>query len=290
MKKLLNISIVTVSILLTICIAILIMYYVNVNQSQKLIDNTVQHTISIDENDQKVIDWNELNSINSDIVAWLEIPNTDIDCPIVQSKTNTYYLRRGLDKSYSYAGVNFFDCSNSLDMNDDNTIIYGHNLRDNNNFGQLPNLYNSIEKVLSNKYINIYLPDKTVKYAVVGAFYTNSKPTDDNDYVFPYNITNMSDEDFEEFINELNQRFIYSSDITSDDKLLTLSTCAYEFKDERFVVVAKKINDISDFNYISNPVPRYPQKWYDRKGKTNPYSNAVQWNVGKNMGGETDGK
>lgn len=288
MKRLLKICIAVVSALLAICLVVLIMYFINVNQSQKLIDNTVRHTISVDENNQKVIDWNELSLINSDIVAWLEIPNTDIDCPIVQYENNTYYLRRGLNKSYSFAGVNFFDCNNSLDMNDDNTIIYGHNLRDNNNFGQLPRLYNSIEKVLKNKYINTYFPDKTIKYAVVGAFYTNSKPSDDNGYVFPYNVTNMSDEHFEEFIDELNQRFLYSSEIVSNDKLLMLSTCTYEFKDERFVVVAKQINDISEFNYISNPAPRYPQKWYDKKGKANPYTNAAQWNVGKV--GENDGK
>lgn len=288
MKKLLKISIAVVSALLAICLVVLIMYFINVNQSQKLIDNTVRHTVSVDENNQKVIDWNELSLINSDIVAWLEIPNTDIDYPVVQCKNNTYYLRRGLNKSYSFAGVNFFDCNNSLDMNDDNTIIYGHNLRDNNNFGQLPRLYNSIEKVLKNKYINTYFPDKTIKYAVVGAFYTNSKPEDDNGYVFPYNITNMSDACFEEFIDELNQRFLYSSEISSNDKLLMLSTCDYEFNGERFVVVAKQIGEETDLNYVSNPVPRYPQKWYEKKGKINPYGNAMQWNVGKV--GENDGK
>lgn len=175
MKRLLKTGIIIVSVLLSICLAILILYFVNVNQSQKIIENTVQQTVSVDENNQKIIDWNELSSINSNIVAWLEIPNTDIDCPIVQYENNSYYLRRGLNKNYSFAGVNFFDCNNSIKLTDDNTIIYGHNLR-NNNFGQLPKLYNSIEKVLKNKYINIYLPDNTVKYAVVGAFYTNSKP------------------------------------------------------------------------------------------------------------------
>ena len=288
MRKRLKIGIIIISILLSICLAILIMYFINVNQSQKLIDNTIRQTASVDESDQKNIDWEELKSINSDIVGWLEIPNTDIDCPVVQYKNNTYYLRKNLNKAYSYAGVNFFDCSNLLDLTDDNTIIYGHNLMDNKNFGQLPKLYCSIKQAIKNEYINIYLPDKTVKYAVVGAFYTNSKPTDDNGYVFPYNITNMSDEDFEEFINELKQRFLYSSDIDSDDKLLMLSTCAYEFWDERFVVVAKQIDEKSDICYTSNPSPRYPQKWYDRKGKTNPYANAAQWNVGK--AGEENGK
>ena len=88
-------------------------------------------------------------------------------------------------------------------------------------------------------------------------------------------------------VDEVRQRSLFTTDVDvqKDDKVLTLSTCTYELGtsiDTRFVVVARMVRDgESEAVDVSkaklNPNPHYPQAWYDRHGKTNPYKNAERW-------------
>lgn len=69
---------------------------------------------------------------NSDVVGWLQVPDTKINEPVVQTTDNEYYLRRDYKKNYSYAGCYYLDYESVLfDEGKDlpqNAIIYGHNL------------------------------------------------------------------------------------------------------------------------------------------------------------------
>ena len=73
-----------------------------------------------------------------DLVAYLSIPNTDIDDAVVQASNNDYYLRRDKYGSYDYDGCYFADYECDMANLSQNTIVYGHNLRDESRlFGQL---------------------------------------------------------------------------------------------------------------------------------------------------------
>lgn len=81
-----------------------------------------------------------------------------------------------------------------------------------------------------------------------------------------------------QYVNELDLRKFYTTgvDLTPQDKLLTISTCCYDFKNARLVVVARMQRenepDTLDTSHAQvNPEPKYPQIWYDANGKRNPF-------------------
>jgi len=82
------------------------------------------------------IDFEELLKINSDIVGWIYIANTDVNYPIMQANNNDYYLKKNIYKEYSSCGSIFLDC-NTDKFNEDNTVIYGHNLKNQKMFADL---------------------------------------------------------------------------------------------------------------------------------------------------------
>ena len=86
------------------------------------------------------------------------------------------------------------------------------------------------------------------------------------------------------FVEEIKKRSIFNTNVNvlPDDKLLTLSTCSYEFSDARLVVVARLCRENEDTTVDTseatiNPAPRYPQAWYDAKGMANPYKDDTNW-------------
>ena len=88
------------------------------------------HTKGTDGNDgkQTVVDFKALKKINPDIIAWIRIPDTSIDYPVVQGNDDSYYLTHTFKKTEYVAGAIFLDSDNNADFSDDKNIIYGHNI------------------------------------------------------------------------------------------------------------------------------------------------------------------
>ena len=89
---------------------------------------------------------------------------------------------------------------------------------------------------------------------------------------------------FNDYIRALDERKLYTTgvDINSADKLITLSTCTYEFTDARLVIIGRLLRtgettDIDTTFAVTNGSPHYPQIWYDSKGISNPYASAERW-------------
>ena len=233
---------------------------------------------------KKNINWNSLLSRNSDTVAWLKIQGV-ISTPVVRGADNDYYLRRSFDKERTYSGTCFMDFRNVYFYNDNNIILYGHNLLDGNGFQKVLNTYKESGGAEEHPIIELLTPEKDYKYLVIGSFYTNSYKSDDNGYVFPYNMTRLNSGDYSDFQKQIDLRLMYKhryTELETNDQLLMLSTCAYQFSGERFVVVARRIKDSENvnefkFDYVYNADARYPQRYYNKKGKTNPYKNTKNW-------------
>ena len=286
-KRKYNLVITFLSIVLAICIGVLLFMFGTTEFSNYKLDRIAKQYIAVvneedEQNYESIVDWDSLKSINSDVCAWIKINNTDINFPIVQCADNEYYLKHTFDKSYTYNGNPFLDYQNKIDFSDQNSIIYGHNMRDGKKFGSLLKLYDNAETAKKNSVINVYTEDEKIIFVVVGAFYTNANPADDNGYAFPYNTTAMTKGCFSDFISHLNRRFVFKADLdlTTNDNFLMLSTCAYGFRDERFVVVAKKIENVKEIEsvkYTNNVNPLYPQRYYDKRGIPNPYKGSNEW-------------
>ena len=85
---------------------------------------------NVDEKDDGLLDinWNDLKKKNEEIVAWIQIPGTKINYPVVHGSDNSFYLTHGADKQPYSSGAIFIDANAQKDFKDENTIIYGHNM------------------------------------------------------------------------------------------------------------------------------------------------------------------
>lgn len=181
--------------------------------------------------------YNELLKINKDTVGWLNVNNTKVNYPVVQYKDNEYYLNHAFDGSTNIAGWIYVDYRNNMDIIDRNTIIYGHSMiKGNHMFTSLKNVLDSTWYNNSNNTkISFSIKGKEYYYQIF-SIYTIEETSD-------YLYINFNDDyDFISFINKIEKRSIkdFNIDLTTNDKILTLSTC-YGDNSKRLVVHAKKL-------------------------------------------------
>lgn len=233
-----------------------------------------------------LVKYKQLYDINEDLRGWISIPSLEINLPVAQGENNDYYLHRNIYKKSTNYGVPFFDYRIKDFKNlPKNTVIYGHNMHyDDLIFGLLEN-YREIDGFKSAPIIECNTIYGDIKWKVYAVFITGSKSSQDNGYLFPYNFIDISDENFADYIREIDTRKFYTTgvDIYPTDRILTLSTCCYDFNDARLVVVARMLRDgesasVDTTRAVKNDNPRYPQAWYDANKKTNPYRDASNWN------------
>lgn len=120
------------------------------------------------------LDWEDLANQNEHIYAWIHIPNTKVDYPILQHPTQTdYYLERNLDHSAGLPGCIYTQNMNAKDFSDANTVVYGHNMKNGTMFKGL-HKFSEDEFFDTNRYFYIYTPEKTLVYEIYAAIqFTN---------------------------------------------------------------------------------------------------------------------
>ena len=180
------------------------------------------------------VDFKSLKNKNPDVVAWLKVNGTDIDFPVVKGTNNDFYLTHNLNKEYNKAGWIFMDYKNKLDGSDLNTVIYGHNMKNNLMFGTLKNV---LEKQWyenkENRFITFITENESAKYEIFSIY-----EIEEEEYSIKINFKN--DEQYLKWLNELKNRSIenYNVDLSVNDRILTLSTCTND-RYHRLVVHAK---------------------------------------------------
>ena len=277
------------------CAAYLIKYYVvepyknrQVAVTPTVDESDTQTTIIANKSKHVLAKYKDLLKTNSDFVGLLRISLLDKDdMKVVQCDDNEKYLTTNFNGEYSVYGTLFVDYRNSVENLDTNTIIYGHNMRDGQIFGHL-NYYKDIEnyKDYPTVRFNTIYEDGTWK--IFAAFIINIYDSQDNGYTFPYRTVNFpSDEKFLDFIEDVKSRSYYTNDsvdIKPGDKILTLSTCCYEFEDSRFVVMARRVRDgesdeVDVSKAVINNNQKFPQAWYDANGGENPFVDSKRFTL-----------
>jgi len=182
-------------------------------------------------------DYQKLLSINNETVGWLKVNNTKIDYPVVKASNNDYYLNHSFYKQSNFNGWIYMDYRNDPNRVDQNTIIYGHNLKNGMMFGTLQTvLKESWHNNPDNLTITFNTTNKQMKWQIFSIYVVNVT----NDYLyanFDYDV------EFKEFVDKLKSRSIkdFGIEVTKFDKILTLTTCQNNSK-QRLVVHAKLIN------------------------------------------------
>lgn len=178
-----------------------------------------------DENNTTIADFNvdfeELSKMNSDSVAWIRIPNTNISYPILQAKDNDYYLTHNIKKEKNGAGWIFADYRNNFEILDKNTIIYGHNRRNGTMFSNLKSyLDTSYCSDENHKYINFNTKNKKYIAEIFSVYKITS-----NKVTLPAQFENT--DELSQTIDAWKTSSIYDfqSDISTNDNILTLYTC-----------------------------------------------------------------
>lgn len=188
------------------------------------------------------VDFEGLWEINPDIYAWITIPGTVIDYPIVQHPTdNTFYLDKTVEKTPSVSGSIYTELYNKKDFSDPHTVIYGHNMRDGSMFAGL-HQYENEEFWEDHREIRIYTPDSILHYQVFAAY-----PYDNRHLLESADCTN--EEIYQIYLNEifgqrsLNAILDYDVDVTTEDRILTLSTCSNTGNAYRYLVQAVLVQE-----------------------------------------------
>lgn len=176
------------------------------------------------------VDFDALSSRRGDVVGWLYCEETPVNYPIAQSDDNDYYLYRLLDGTPNTAGTLFLDCRASGDFSGWNSVIYGHNMKNDSMFGSLKH-YRAQAYYDSHPVLYLLTPNRDYKIELVGGYVTSSNAA-------AYSIPETREErDALVRLAVSSSTFTSSAEITDNDKLITLSTCVYDFENARYVLV-----------------------------------------------------
>lgn len=192
---------------------------------------------------EKEIDFEDLQeNVNKDIYAWVYIPDSKIDYPILQHPLdNRYYLNYNLDGSYGYPGCIYTESYNRRDFSDPLTVVYGHNMKNGTMFAGL-HKYEDSEYFAEHPYVYIYTPEKLYVYQIFASHEYGSEHL-----LYKQDYTEKSR--FERYIEKIrnvrgmNCNQAEDVEVTADSHILVLSTCMAEKPDNRYLVQGVLLNE-----------------------------------------------
>ena len=192
---------------------------------------------------KEVLDeYKSLVKENKKLIGWVKIDDTNIDYPVMQTTDNEYYLTHNMNQENDRNGAIFLDKDCDVLKPSTNYIIYGHHMRSGKMFGGLDK-YEKESYYKDHPYIQFDTIYEKGFYEVMYVF--RSRVYREDEIVFKYYqfIDANSEQEFDSYMDEMAAISLYDTGVTAQygDQLLTLSTCDYQEKNGRFVVVAKKI-------------------------------------------------
>lgn len=183
--------------------------------------------------------YEALYEMNNDMAGWLSIEGTEVDYPVMYTpEDQNYYLHIAFDGSEAYSGCLFIGVN--WDETTNQTIIYGHNMKNRTMFGTL--LDYCSEQYAAEHPIKFNTLYEEREYTVIAAFYSKIYNEEINEEGFRYYYyTDLSDEEtFNSYIEQVMEESLYETDVEVEfgSRILTLSTCSHHITDGRFAVVA----------------------------------------------------
>lgn len=188
-------------------------------------------------------EYKNLLNKNKKLIGWVKIDDTNIDYPVMQTTDNEYYLDHNLNQEYDKNGSIFMDKDCDVLKPSTNFILYGHHMKSGQMFGGLDK-YQDQSYAEEHPYISFDTIYEHGTYQVMYVFRSRVYSEEDVNFKYYQFIDALSETEFDSNMQEMAAMSLYDTGVTAEygDRLLTLSTCDYQEKNGRFVVVAKKIN------------------------------------------------
>lgn len=179
------------------------------------------------------VDFKSLVEANSDVAGWLYCPDTVVDYPVMHGEDNELYLHHLVNKEYNFAGCIFEDYRNTKGQKDPATILYGHHMKDGSMFAML-HKYTEQDFYEEHPTMWYLTPQQNYRLDLIMGYVAGEK---DPIYALFENVGEMR-----EYLHGAAEKSTFEPDtdyeIDSLDRVFVLSTCAYEFKNARYIVIA----------------------------------------------------
>lgn len=218
-------------IVFTFCFYIIFKDFQEMEENNKDTEDLINETIIINEDtEEKSVDWDYLKSVNKDIIAWIEIPNTIINYPILKDN-NLYYLKHSYNKKYNSNGSIF--TTSYKPFEDIETLLYGHNMKNGSMFSILDK-YLEYDFLHTHQKFYIYTPDKNYECTIFSVYSIGINTE----------INNIKELNFDEKINYYKKSSNINIKVDKEiSKIVKLSTCSYinartSPTDQRYYIVA----------------------------------------------------
>ena len=181
----------------------------------------------------EAMDLEALREVNSEVVGWILIPDTEINYPLMQAEDNNYYLERTWDRKSNAMGSIFLEHLSSPDFTDPNTIIYGHNMNDGSMFAGL-HRYQQQDYWEAHPYVYILSDCGVYRYEIYAAYRASTKSN-------TYGIAFPTETSWLRFLEKALEDSLIDTgaELQSSDRVLTLSTCTGANRSARFVIHAR---------------------------------------------------
>ena len=180
---------------------------------------------------------------NEDMAAWLVIPGTNIDYPVMWTpRDEDFYLYKDFNGKKNSNGCLLLDTDSCIDPLTTNLIIHGHNMKSGAMFGNLTD-YEDHDYYENHKQIILNTEKCQRNYEVIAVFRSQVFKKKDNVFKFYKFFQANTEEEFQNFYTNIKKMSIYDTGVTAEfgDRFITLSTCVYHVENGRFVVVAKEV-------------------------------------------------
>lgn len=202
-----------------------------------------QENRKIEKEEDGRVDFERLQKINPDIYAWITIPGTEIDCPVLQkAEDNAWYISHAADGRENLNGAIYTEAYNHKDFQDPITVLYGQNCEDGSMFGSLKEYS---DRLFMKEHQDIYITtsDKTLHYRIFAAYQTDNRHLLER---FQNGETEGNRKAYLESI--LNNRTMQAqidrgASVDADSRILTLSTHDDAGEQYRYLVQAFLVVD-----------------------------------------------
>lgn len=177
------------------------------------------------------IDFEVLRKVNQDVIAWLNIPGTSIDYPVIQGADNEKYLSTSFEGEKSAAGAIFLDYESDKDLLGRHSVFYGHNMKNKTMFADIMK-FREEEFFKEHREIILYTSERELHLTTVAALYGDSSGE-------KRRTRFGTKEEFQTYVDEMTGGCTFR-DIPEGEirHLYSFATCSYEFEDARTILYA----------------------------------------------------